>query len=299
MEPRTNQRSGITLLLFFGGLFLLFFGLVVSAATVLGGRAPGGPAVGVVELKGTIEDARRTMEAMRTFVEDEEIKGIVVRVDSPGGSVGPTQEIYREVLRARAKKKVVASLAGVAASGGYYAICGADRIIANPGTLTGSIGVITEIAHVEGILELLHIETESFKSGELKDSGSPLRSPTDADRNLFTGLVANVHQQFQQAVQKERKLSEEMMAKIQDGRVLTGEQAKDLGLVDDLGNLHDAVGVLQELAGIEGRPRLVYPGKKAEEFLKELIDKGVAGTARALTERLMPRVEYRMPSRFR
>lgn len=298
MEQKTNQRSAITLLLLFGGLFALFFGLVASVATMAQGGAPSGPAVGVVEIKGVIEDARQPMEALRSFVEDDDIKGIVVRVDSPGGGVGPSQELYREVVRAKAKKKVVASLGGVAASGGYYAVCGADKIVANPGTLTGSIGVVTELAQVHEVLDLLRIQTESFKSGELKDAGSPLRPLTDADRSLFQSLIANIHQQFQQTVQQERKLQEAALSQIQDGRVLSGQQAKELGLVDELGNLHDAVVVLQELAGFEGRPRLVYPSKKTEELIRELIDQGVGSVARSLAGQVMPRVEYRLPARF-
>jgi protease-4 len=298
-DPKANQRSALTLLLLFGGLFLLFFGLVVSAATLIEGGSPvGGPSVGVVELTGVIDDPRQAMEAIRDFAEDSSINGIIIRVDSPGGSVGPAQEIYREVVKAKARKKVVASLGAVAASGGYYAICGANKIVANPGTITGSIGVITEVAHMEEVLSILHISTETFKSGELKDSGSLFRPVSPADRLLFEGMVRNVHEQFQRTVQKERNLTEAILARIRDGRVLTGEQAKTLGLVDELGNLHDAVGYLQVLAGFEGTPRLVYPSKKTEELIREMLDRGIGSAVRALMRNLGSRMEYRLPSMY-
>lgn len=305
MQKPAARRSVVTLLLLFGGLFLLFFGLVVSAATVAeGGRSQAGPAIGVVEIKGIIEDPKIPMERLRAFVADEDIKGIIIRVDSPGGSVGPSQELFREVVRARETKTVVASMGGVAASGGYYAVCGADLIVANPGTLTGSIGVITQIAHVEDVLDLLMVETETFKSGKLKDSGSATRAPTPADRELFRGLVDNIHEQFQRDVRAERgermkKLSEGAMEQVADGRVLSGEQAKELGLVDELGNLHDAVEHLVKMAGLKGEPRLVYPDKKTEDLIRELLDRGVGTLMQSVHQRLTgPRVEYRLPHRL-
>ena len=297
MQKSSNKRSVITLLLLFGGLFMLFFGLVVSAASLVqGGARQAGPSVGVVEIKGIIEDAKDTMAQIRGFVEDEEIEGIVVRVDSPGGAVGPSQEIYREVLKATSRKKVVASLGAVAASGGYYAICGADKIIANPGTITGSIGVVMQVIHVEEILDMALLRTETFKSGALKDAGSQVRPVSAADRSMFEGMIASVHDQFQRAVQKERDLDADALAGFSDGRVLTGEQAREIGLVDELGNLHDAVGHLQALAGFKGIPRLVYPSKKPEQLLRELIDEGMGSLASSLVRVLGPRVEYRLPS---
>ncbi len=299
------RRSVVTLLLLFGGLFLLFFGLVVSAATVAeGGRTESGPAIGVVEIKGIIEDPKVPMRRLRSFAADEDIKGIIVRVDSPGGSVGPSQELFREVLRARESKTVVASLGGVAASGGYYAICGADLIVANPGTLTGSIGVITQIAHFEDVLDLLMVETETYKSGALKDSGSPTREPTPADRELFRGLVENIHEQFRSDIVAQRgermkKLQEGAMDQVADGRVLSGAQAKELGLVDELGNLHDAADHLAKAAGLKGEPRLVYPDKKTEDLIKELLDRGVGTVIQSVRQRLSgPRIEYRLPQRL-
>ena len=290
----------MALLLLFGGLFLLFFGLVVSAATALQSGQPNadGPAVGVVEITGVIEDATPVMEALRDFADDDEIKGILVRVDSPGGAVGPSQEIYTEVVRTRARKKVVASLAGTAASGGYYAICGADRIVANPGTLTGSIGVITEIAQLDQVLGLLRVNTETFKSGELKDTGSPLRPLAPADRALLQGVVDNIYEQFRTTVLQERKLTPEALALIRDGRVLTGQQAKELGLVDELGNLHDAVAQLVTLAKLEGTPRLVHRKKKTDELIRELIDQGVGSLTQAMDRHLRPRMELRLPEGF-
>ncbi len=294
MEKKPSPFT--SLLLLFGGLFALFFAMILSAATMLQTGQPvkgDGPSFGVVEIKGVLDDSRTITEQLRKFADDDDIAGIILRVDSPGGPVAPAQEVYREVVRARAKKKVYVSMGTVAASGGYYASCAADKIFANPGTLTGSIGVITQVVHVEEVLDELMVGTETFKSGKLKDSGSPLREPTEQDRKLFQGLVEDVFEQFESTVAKERNLSEEVMARLADGRVVSGEQAKELGLVDELGNLYDTAEALRKALNETGTPNLVYPGRNPEDIIKDILEKGLSGAMQSLLKMDRAQIQYR------
>jgi protease-4 len=195
---------------------------------------------------------------------DDGVKAIILRVDSPGGGVGPSQEIYREIMRIRSssKKKVVTSMGSVAASGGYYIACASDRIVANPGTITGSIGVIMQFSNLEDLLKKIGVKGVVIKSGEHKDIGSPFREMTPEEKKLMQEVLDNVHQQFIQAVADGRKLDKSKVAEIADGRIMTGEQAKNLGLVDQLGNLQDTIDITAKLVGIEGKPNVLYPKRK-------------------------------------
>ena len=210
---------------------------------------------------------------MVTFKKDRGIKGIILRIDSPGGGVGASQEIYKEVLKTRKEKKVVVSMGSVAASGGYYIAAAGDKIMANPGTITGSIGVIMEFYQFKELAEKIGVGLEVIKSGEFKDVGSSYREPTEREKELLTSFVKNIHEQFINAVSTGRNLSVEKVREIADGRILSGEMAKDLGLIDHLGNFQDAVDLTKSLVGIEGDANLVFPQKPSirlwDLFFKE------------------------------
>ncbi|MET0152462.1 MAG: signal peptide peptidase SppA [Candidatus Binatia bacterium] len=214
-------------------------------------------AVAVVTVQGVIEDASDIVRSLDRLAENDGVRAVVLRVDSPGGGVAPSQEIYGAVERVRERKPVVASLGSVAASGGYYVASACDSIVANPGTLTGSIGVIMETGNMTELLKKLGVQGVVVKAGKFKDIGSPLREMTDEERRFLEGLLANVHAQFIAAVAKGRKLSEDQVRPLADGRIYSGQQALDLHLVDELGGLRDAVELAATRAGIHGEPRWI------------------------------------------
>jgi len=238
---------------------LLGFGL--AKRTIEGGISKN--TIGVCEIKGIIKSAQPTLKHLVKFKKNKNIKAIILRIDSPGGAVGPSQEIYLEVMKLRKKKPVVASLGTIATSGGYYIASAANKIVAVPGTLTGSIGVKMEFANVRKLLEKLGIEPEVIKSGPYKDIGSPVREMTEEERTLLKRLVKNVHQQFIEAIAKGRNLPLERIKALADGSVFTGEEAKKLGLIDELGNFEDAIRLAAKLAGIKGEPKIYYPKEKS------------------------------------
>jgi protease-4 len=221
-----------------------------------------GEKIGVVTIEGTIMQSRDVALQIEKFSKDEGIKAILLRIDSPGGAIGPTQEIHREVQKAARKKKVIASLGGVAASGGYYIAAAADKVVANPGTLTGSIGTLMQFVRIEDLLEKLGIEMEVLKSGEFKDIGSPHRELTRRDREILEGVIREIQQQFVKAVAGGRNLPVEKVEAIADGRIFTGASAREMGLVDELGNFQDAVETARREASIKGDASLVYPRRK-------------------------------------
>jgi protease-4 len=223
-----------------------------------------GDKVGLVEITGTMVSPTPVVDQIVGFAKDENIRAIIVRIESPGGIVAAAQEIYAELRKVRdAGKPVVASMGGVAASGGYYVACGADSIIANPGTLTGSIGVIMSFPNTEELFKRIGIGFEVIKTGEYKDTGSFARSMTQAERQLLGGLLEDVYDQFITVVSEERNIDIDEVRAFSDGRLLTGRQAYNLGLVDRLGDFRDAVLMAGELAGIRGEPTLVRPRKRA------------------------------------
>ncbi|HXF94178.1 MAG TPA: signal peptide peptidase SppA [Nitrospiraceae bacterium] len=233
--------------------------------------------IALIRVEGVILDAQPTVGELKKFGDSPSIKAIVLRIDSPGGGVVPSQEIYDAVKRVRNKsnKAVVASMGTVAASGGYYIACATDRIIANPGTLTGSIGVIMEMANVEGLLKKIGVEGVVIKSGRFKDIGSPLRKMSDEDRRLLQTVMDDVHQQFIQAVAEGRSLDVAEVQPLADGRIFTGRQAKEAKLVDELGDLDDAIRLAADLAGIEGEPRVVEPRRRFS--IRELLESRLFG----------------------
>lgn len=228
--------------------------------------------IGVIDLQGVMLTSDQVLADLASFRNNRQIKAVVIRIDSPGGTVGAAQEVYQDIKRTAKVKPVVASMASVAASGGYYAALGATRIFANPGTMTGSIGVILKFANIEKILDTIGYRAEVIKSGANKDIGSFSREMTDEERQLLQGMIDNVHEQFIEAVATSRKLSLEAVRPLADGRIFTGGQAHELGLVDQLGNLTDAVEQAMALAGLAGEePTLVYPEGKIFSFMDMLV----------------------------
>jgi len=242
--------------------FLALFFLAALTLSLLQGRGRGegflrgGRAVGLMALEGEISRSDDFVETIREIGEDDSIAGLVVRIDSPGGAVAPSQEMYSALRQLRSQKPVVASLGSVAASGGYYVASAADVVVANPGTLTGSIGVIMMMPDVSGLLAKLGIEARVLTAGSKKDMGTPFRPLSEEERKILQAMVDQVHSQFIQAVAEGRGLDLERTRRLADGRIMTGEQAKEAGLVDQLGGLEDAIAIVAERAGIEGEPRI-------------------------------------------
>jgi protease-4 len=240
-----------------------------------------GEKVGVVEISGMITDAEDIIRNIKKYREDGSIMAIVLRIDSPGGVVGPSQEIYREIRKTVGEKKVIASMGAVAASGGYYVAAGTDGIMASPGTITGSIGVIIGYTNFEEILQKIGLSPVVIKSGEYKDMGSPMRKMTEKEKKLLQNFVDSTHRQFVAAVAEGRKMDPAKVKAIADGRIITGEDAKSLGLVDRLGNIEDAIEWAGRLGGIKGKISAVYSRKKdislvdyfIESSLKKIINR--------------------------
>jgi protease-4 len=222
--------------------------------------------VGVVKIEGFIGDTHDVVEQMNQFGKDDSIKAVILRIDSPGGGVASSQEIYQAVNELKKKKKVVASMGSVAASGGYMVACATDKIVANPGTLTGSISAVMHFANVEELLKKVGLKASVVKSGKFKDIGSPVREMTPEEKALLQDLVDDISDQFIETVSKDRNIPKENVRKIADGRVFTGRQAHKLGLVDYLGDMGYAVTIAGEMAGIKGKPDIVYPKKKGLKF---------------------------------
>lgn len=261
--------------------FAIFSGLILAVMIMgvwIGGKKGdfSGEAVGVVEIEGVIADSREALEQIRRFREDEDIKAIVVRVDSPGGAVGPSQEIYREIRKTVKKKKVIASMGAVAASGGYYIACAADGIVANPGTITGSIGVIMGYTNFRQLLDKIGLVPVVIKSGPYKDTGSPTREMRDDERELLQNITSGIHEQFVAAIAEARSMDRSQVSEAADGRIFSGEDAKKIGLVDRLGNFEDALAWAGELGGIDGEIVPVYVQDEKLTLLRYLLTSSVA-----------------------
>lgn len=269
--PREKTRWRRFVWLALAGVALL----VVASALLSDMDVPGEDRIGLIRVEGVILDAKDTVADLKRFGDSSSIKAIVLRIDSPGGGVVPSQEIHDAVQRVRTKqnKTVVASMGTVAASGGYYIAAAADRIIANPGTLTGSIGVIMELVNLEGLLKKVGVEGVVIKSGHYKDIGSPFRKMGADDRRILQSVMDDVHNQFIEAVAEGRSLDIAAVRTLADGRIFTGRQAVDVKLVDELGDLDDAVRIAADMVGIEGEPTLVEPKKRFS--IKEIIESRV------------------------
>ena len=259
---------------------LFFLGLSGVVLALLGKGIIFGPGerVGVVEIKGVLTESRTIIKQLDRYRDDRNIKAIVLRINSPGGAVGPAQEILREVEKVRQKKKIVASLGTVAASGGYYIACGADLIMANRGTATGSIGVIMQFTNVEGLTKKLGVDLFNLKAGRYKDAGSPFRPMTPEDRAYLQGLLDNIYQQFLSDVARNRKIPLAKVRTLAEGKVYSGEEAKQIGLVDAFGNLPDAIEKAGRLGGIKGKVKAVYPEKAGFSLLRLLLGQDTEDT---------------------
>ncbi len=274
MERKRTVRTALALL---GLLVLAVIGVSLLTSLALDSGWLGGERVAVIRIEGVIMDSRETIEELRRFRDNPNIKAVVLRIDSPGGGVVPSQEIHTEVLKARkdGRLKVVASMGNLAASGGYYIAAATDKIVANPGTLTGSIGVIMELANVQGLLEKVGVQSVVIKSGRYKDLASPFRAMSKEDRGLLQNVLDDVHDQFIQAVAAGRALKVEEVRPLADGRIFTGRQARTAKLVDELGDLQDAIKLAARLVGIEGEPRVVEPRKRFS--LRDLLENSFLG----------------------
>jgi protease-4 len=251
--------------------------IVIGGLIVLNALFPdldlsGESRIALIRVEGVILDAQTTIGDLKRFSENPLVKAIVLRIDSPGGGVVPSQEIHDAVKRVKNKsnKAIIASMGTVAASGGYYIAAATDRIIANPGTLTGSIGVIMEMANVEGLLKKVGVEGIVIKSGRFKDAGSPLRRMTEEERKLMQSVMDDVHHQFIQAVAEGRSLEISEVQPLADGRIFTGRQAKEARLVDELGDLDDAIHLAADIVGIEGEPKVLEPRRRFS--VRELLE---------------------------
>ncbi len=260
-------------------LSVLFFIVLSLASYMIRGKAlspmkslPGLDRIALVKVEGVLISSERIVDELKNYSQDSSVKAIVLRVDSPGGAVVPAQEIYEALKNARKEgKKVVVSLGSVAASGGYYIAAAADRIVANPGTLTGSIGVKMEFANLERLLEKIGVKGMVLKAGKYKDVGSPYREMTAQERELLQNVIDDVHSQFIEAVAEGRNIPLRDVRAIADGRIFTGRQAYELKLVDQLGDLSTSIQAAADLAGIKGKPRVVSRERKTQflEYLKQ------------------------------
>jgi len=276
-RPLKSKRSfGKIFLLFLGGIFLFMVVSSIIGSFFSDGLLESDNQIAIVEIQGMISQSRETVRQLRKFQYDPKVKGIILRIDSPGGAVGPSQEIYSAVTRVRDEggKKIYASMGSVAASGGYYIASAADTIFANPGTLTGSIGVIMAFSNIQDLIEKIGIRPEVIKSGAFKDAGSPVRPISSKERQLLQNLVNDVHRQFVEDVAKGRNLPVEVVARLADGRVYTGRQAFELKMIDHMGGLQDAIDQLAVQAGIEGSPHIVQEEEKVP-FLDWLMQSAI------------------------
>ena len=253
----------LTLLLYAGtvGFFLVVVSAMLRAPE--GGGLGFGRRVAVVELEGIILDVDDIVRDLKSHREDPLVRAVVLRINSPGGVVGPSQELHRAVQRVReAGKPVVASLGSVAASGGYYVAVAADVIYANPGTLTGSIGVIMQMANLENLMKKVGVDYVVIKAGQFKDVGNVSRPMTVEERRVLQALLDDTHRQFIDAVAEGRKLDRGRVAQFADGRVFSGAQAKSLAMIDEIGTLEDAINRAGKLAGLETPPRVTLPRRR-------------------------------------
>ncbi len=266
-------------LIFFAIIFIIT--AVLSFIVTFSEKVSPGEKVALVHVTGVIIDSSGVVDELKKYSKDRSIKAIVLRVDSPGGTVPPAQEIHDEILKVKEKKKVVVSMGTVAASGGYYIAAPADKIMANAGTLTGSIGVIMEIPNVKGLMDKIGIKPQVIKSGKLKDTASVFRSLKPEEKEVLQSVLDDVHDQFIRAVSEGRGMDVEDVKKIADGRIFTGRMAKEAGLVDELGSLEDAIALAGQLAGIKGEPDVVRKEEKFSliEMLRSQIPDSLMGEA--------------------
>ncbi len=308
LEPRKKSRAGMFFVGAFSGCLIAFVGVGLLMAFFAFSRQDqgefsiSGSKVAIIPIEGEILDARDTVEALHRYAENSMVRAMVVRINSPGGAIAPSQEIYEAIrsVRASSGKPIVASLDSVAASGGYYIAAATDRIVANPGSITGSIGVILQWMETKDLIEWAKIKPQTITAGAMKDVGSPYRDMTDAERAYLQNVVAQLHSQFIRAVAAGRKgkMSEADVTKIADGRIFTGEQALSLKLVDSLGNLDDAVRTAGKLGGVHGKPATIYPRRRRPTLFDVLSNSESESRSpiEQILSRRTPRFLYQWPA---
>ena len=279
-----------TLLLFLAIMFIFIYGALQGEQFAI----VGGDRVAIVEVFGTITSPYDVIRQLKKYGEDGSIPSVVLHINSPGGGVAASQEIYEEINKLREKGvKVVASMSAVAASGAYYIACAADTIVANPGTLTGSIGVIFEWPILSELMRKLGVKLEVIKSGDMKDVGSIGRPITRREREMLQSVVDDTYNQFVEVVSRERGLPIEDVIELADGRIFTGNQARDLGLVDVIGNFEDAIQIAAEMGGIEGKPKTIKERVRRVSWWELLTERMVDLAGGLEEDKNMPKLEYR------
>ena len=254
-----------------GVVFFLFIVAQIVSFSIDRTQLHLGEKVGIVSIEGAIFSSKKAVKELDEFAERKDIKAIVLRINSPGGSVAPTQEIYEKVKTLRGIKPVIASVGAVAASGGYYTALECEKIVANRGSVIGSIGVILEYPVAVDLLKKIGLRFETVKSGEVKDMGNPTREVTKRDREVFQSVINDLHRQFLNAVVEGRSLDKSIVEPLADGSVFTGEQALHLGLIDILGTFENAIEIAANFAEISGKPKVVYPKKERSGLLDYLL----------------------------
>ena len=264
-DPIVKNMKNRRVFIILGTIVGLFFLMLILLRSMSGGASIG-QKVAVIDITGIISKSDATIKLIHAYRDAPSVKAIVIRIDSPGGSVAPVQEIYTELEKI--EKPIVASMAGSAASGGYYVACAADTIVANPGTLTGSIGVIMQFTRMKGLYDKVGLEHQVIKSGEFKDTGSPFRTLTEREQAVLQATVDDVYNQFVDTIAEARGnlLTRAEVVELADGRIFSGKQALDSKLIDQLGNLPDAIEIAGELGGIEGKPKVLRKEKKTSLF---------------------------------
>ncbi len=280
------KTAGKGFKIFIGFLLVGIFFELLTIIGLLGDEINPHGDIAIVDVLGPIEGSRETVRTLKKFSKQEDVKAIVLRVDSPGGVVGASQEIHDAVKEANQKKPLVVSMGNVAASGGYYVSAPARKIVATPGTITGSLGVIAQYFMVGELLKKAHLQWEVIKAGKVKDIGSPFRKMTDEERKILSHMTEDIHEQFIEAVATGRKMKVDDVRNLADGRVVSGRQAQKLGLVDELGGLERAIEIAAKLGNVQGEPKVIYPEKERFQWLENIAE-GKLDTS-------LFRVEYRL-----
>ena len=299
--PPRKSRAGM---FFFGALsgcllvVIGFFAVVIMVAAGADSSdiSLAGEKVAIVPIEGEILDARETLDLLHKYARNRTVKAVVVRINSPGGAIAPSQEIYSAIRRIREEgTPVVASMDSVAASGGYYIASACDPIVANAGSITGSIGVILQWFDVEDLVRWAKLDPETITSGAMKDAGSPYREMSDSERQYFQGIVTQLHLQFIRDVAEGRKskMKADEVTKVADGRIFTGEQALALKLVDQIGTIDDAVRTAGRLGGIQGEPAKLWPRRRDLTIFDLLSEDGADAILERIASRRVPKFMYR------
>ena len=260
--------------LIFGGIFIFFILVIIGSGTLRRGTVavPGAERVGVLEVQGAITETGWLLEQIEQFTSQKSVKAVVLRIESPGGGVVPSQELHAALKHLAETKPLIVSMGSVAASGGYYLAVAGERIFANPGTITGSIGVIMSFPDYQELMNKVGVRQEVVKSGRFKDIGSATRDLSEADRALLQEMISDVHAQFVAAVSEGRSMSVEELQPLVDGRIFTGRQALENGLVDELGTFKDAIAYAGNMVGLGNDPHLIYPEEEPHSLFDRYLE---------------------------